>query len=393
LEKELPQLRQILFNDITLRDGEQSPGVHFQPEEKVKIAQKLALLNVPIIEAGFAVASEADFEGVKRVAETVGGEGGPIICSMCRAHRKDIDAAYEALRSAHRPRIQIVIATSDLHMEHKLRMSREQVLERIKDTVSYARGLVDQVEFAAEDATRSDISFLHKAFEVAIKSGASIVEIPDTVGYATPIEYGNLVKSVMKNVPGGKDVTIATHCHDDLGLAVANTLFGLAAGANQAECTINGIGERAGNASFEEVCMAIRTRSQQWGVSHEINTPHLKEISNMVRDLSGMAIAPNKAIVGRNAFLHESGIHQHGMLVNSETYQILDPKSVGVDNFSLILGKLSGKHSLKQKIAEWGYDLSESDFNKLYDAFKVTASRKKVLVDDDILSLIKHIVG
>ena len=386
-------MREISFNDITLRDGEQSPGVHFFPDEKVAIAEKFLMLGLPVIEAGFAAASESDFEGVRRVAELAGDNKDTVVCSMCRAVRNDIEKAFEALKPAAKARIQVVIATSDLHMEHKLRMSRAEVLEIITDTVGFARTLVDQVEFAAEDATRSNLQFLHKAFETAIKAGACVIEIPDTVGYATPIEYGKIVKGVIDRVPGADKISVATHCHDDLGLAVANTLSGLANGASQAECTINGIGERAGNASFEEVCLAIRTRPEQFGVTHGIHTKFIKETSELVSKLSGMAVAPNKAIVGKNAFLHESGIHQHGMLCNAATYQIISPEDVGVNNFGLILGKLSGKHSLRQKLDDWGYDLDGKDFERVYKDFKTMAAHKKVLVDDDIRALISKTAG
>ncbi|RAU20803.1 2-isopropylmalate synthase [Paramagnetospirillum kuznetsovii] len=386
-------MRKIAFNDITLRDGEQSPGVNFFPEEKLEIARRLAAMRVPIIEAGFAVSSESDWKGVNLIARELGGPGGPVICSMCRAQKKDIDAAFEALRPAARPRIQVVLATSDLHLEAKLKMTRDQALACIADTVAYARSLVDDVEFAAEDATRSDRDFLYTCFKVALDNGARTLEIPDTVGYATPMDYAAIVSGVLANVPGADRATIAVHCHDDLGLATANTLAGLAAGAGQAECTINGIGERAGNASFEEVIMAIRTRPGQWGVEADIDTTHLTAASQMVERLAHMAVAPNKAIVGRNAFRHGSGIHQHGMICNADTYQIIRPEDVGAPAANLDLGKLSGKHALKQRLDALHIDLSAPSFDRFYAEFKDMAAKKKLILDDDIINLAHHLAG
>lgn len=387
-------LRTVLFNDITLRDGEQSPGVNFFPEEKVQIARQLVKLNIPIIEAGFAVASDSDWQGVNRVAQELGrGDTPPVICSMARAHPQDINAAAEALKPARRPRIQVVLATSDLHMEHKLKMSRADVLERTREMVTLARTRVDDVEFAAEDATRSDIQFLYQVFAEALKAGARTLEIPDTVGYATPSDYAAIVTGVLNNVPGARDAVIATHCHDDLGLATANTLAGIAAGAGQAECTINGIGERAGNAAFEEVIMALKTRPGQFGADAPINTAELVPTSRLVEELAGMVVAPNKAIVGGNAFRHESGIHQHGMLCNSETYQIIRPETVGADPFNLELGKLSGKHALKMKVDALGGNLSEAQFEEFYKAFKDLAAKKKLIVDDDVRNLLKRMAA
>lgn len=386
-------MRKILFNDITLRDGEQSPGVNFFPEEKLEIARRLAAMGIPIIEAGFAVSSQSDWNGVNLIARELGGAGGPVICSMCRAQRKDIDAAFEALRPAARPRIQVVLATSDLHLEAKLKMTREQALACIADTVSYARSLVEDVEFAAEDATRSDHDFLHTCFKVALDSGARTLEIPDTVGYATPVEYGALVAGVLAGVPGVDKATIAVHCHDDLGLATANTLAGLAAGAGQAECTINGIGERAGNTSFEEVIMAMRTRPGQWGVEADIDTTGITAASQLVARLAHMAVAPNKAIVGRNAFRHGSGIHQHGIICNAYTYQIIRPEDVGASEVNLDLGKLSGKHALKQRLEQLHIDLSGPSFDQFYSEFKDMAAKKKLILDDDIINLAHRIAG
>lgn len=389
----MASMRKVKFNDITLRDGEQSPGVNFFPEEKLDIARHLVAMNIPIIEAGFAVASESDFQGVNRIAAELGTQDTLVVCSMARAHRRDIEAAYEALKPAKKPRIQVVLATSDLHLEHKLNLTRAQVLELTRETVTFARSLVNDVEFAAEDATRSDLGFLCDVFLAAIESGAKTLEIPDTVGYSTPAEYGMIVKHVVEAVAEKNDVVVSTHCHDDLGLATANTLAGLAAGAGQAECTINGIGERAGNASFEEVIMALKTRPTQFGVEADIETHGLLEASKLVEALSKMRVAPNKAIVGDHAFKHESGIHQHGMLCNSETYQIIEPETVGAKKFDLMLGKLSGKHALQTKIEELGLDIGAKDFDRVYQAFKDVSAKKKMIVDADIVNLVSRIVG
>lgn len=386
-------MRKLLFNDITLRDGEQSPGVNFYPEEKLEIARQLRSMNVPIIEAGFAVASESDFRGVNLIASELGSDDGPVICSMSRAVKKDIDAAYEALKPAARPRIQVVLATSDLHLEHKLKMTRAECLETTRSMVAYARSLVADVEFAAEDATRSDPDFLHTVFATALEAGASTLEVPDTTGFATPAEYGAMIAAILERVPGAAKATVATHCHDDLGLATANTLAGIAAGAGQAECTINGIGERAGNAPFEEVVIALMTRPGQFDVETGIDTRGIMATSRLVARLSGMAVAPNKAVVGGNAFRHESGIHQHGMLANRRTYQIIDPESVGADRFELNLGKLSGKHALQAKLTDLGIEAGAKDMDALYQAFKTLSSRKKLLVDEDLLKMAKDVMG
>lgn len=386
-------MRKILFNDITLRDGEQSPGVNFYPEEKLEIARALAAMRIPIIEAGFAASSESDWKGVNLVAAEVGGDGGPVICSMCRADKRDIDAAIDALRPAKRPRVQVVLATSDLHLEFKLRMTREQALERIAETVAYARERMEDVEFAAEDATRSDRDFLLLCFKTALENGARTLEIPDTVGYATPDEYAAIVADVLANVPGADKAVISTHCHDDLGLAVANTLAGIAAGAGQAECTINGIGERAGNAAFEEVVVATRIRPARFGVESDIDTTGIVKTSKLVERLARMVVAPNKAVVGANAFRHESGIHQHGMLRNAETYQIISPAMVGAPAFQLELGKLSGKHALKQALERLKIDLSDPRFDEFYVAFKDMAAKKKLILDEDLVNLASRLFG
>lgn len=383
-------MKTVLFNDITLRDGEQAAGVNFYPEEKLKIARQLAKMNIPIIEAGFPAASESDFEGVRLIAAELGTED-RVICAMARAVEKDIGIAWEALREAKRPRIQIILSTSDIHLEYQMKMSRQEALEKACAMVKYAKRFVEDVEFAAMDATRSDLNYLIKVCVACVEAGAKTIEIPDTVGYSTPSEYAEIIRAVVLNVPD--DVIVATHCHQDLGLATANTLAGITAGARQAECTINGIGERVGNAPFEEVIMALRARESYYGVdTKDINTTEIVATSKLVAELSGMPIAPNKAIVGRNAFLHESGIHQHGLLCNSETYQILEPKDIGIEAYSLVLGKLSGSHALKKRIKELGFKIDDGEFEEVYHQFKELAGKKKAIFDEDIISLVKRVI-
>lgn len=387
----MAKLNSILFNDITLRDGEQAAGVNFFPEEKLMIAEQLVKMNLPIIEAGFPIASDSDFNGVKLVASELGAKDGPIICAMARAEKKDIQCAWEAVSPAAKPRIQVVLATSDIHLKYKLKKTRSEILELAYKMVEYAKQLTDDVEFAAEDATRSDPQFLYEVFAACIEAGAKTLEIPDTVGYSTPDEYASIVKGVLENVPGARDVVIATHCHNDLGLATANTLAGIMAGARQVETTINGIGERVGNTAFEEVVMALKTRQHYYGFEIDINTTEIMNTSQMVSELANMAIAANKAIVGKNAFVHESGIHQHGMICNRETYQIIEPETIGLKAYSLILGKLSGSHALRKKIKELGFKLDEKDFNAVYQSFKDLAGKKKFIVDEDIVNLVNKI--
>lgn len=375
----------VLINDITLRDGEQAAGVNFFPEEKLRIARQLVKMNIPIIEAGFPAASRSDFEGVELVADEIGTESGPVICAMARAVEKDIQCALEAVSAAEKPRIQVVLATSDIHLKYKLKMTQNEVIKLAYESIKYARLLTDDVEFAAEDATRTDPAFLCKVFKRCVEAGARTLEIPDTVGYSIPEEYAALVRHVVETVP--RDIVIATHCHNDLGLATANTLAGILAGARQAECTINGIGERVGNASFEEVVMALKTRQGFYNFDIDINTTEIMNTSKLVSELSNMPIAPNKAIVGRNAFIHESGIHQHGMICNKETYQIIEPGDIGLEDYKLVLGKLSGSHALRSKVKELGFDLSEEEFKILWQDFKDLAGKKKFIVDEDIRNL------
>ncbi|HEC21662.1 MAG TPA: 2-isopropylmalate synthase [Chloroflexi bacterium] len=378
--------------DTTLRDGEQSPGATMTSAEKLEVARALARLGVDVIEAGFPAASPDDFEAVRRIAQEVGnlreeGREPPIICGLARATRGDIEAAWNAVKSAARPRIHTFIATSEIHMKHKLRMDPEEVVERVIEMVSYARSLCDDVEFSPEDAGRSDPEFLYVVLGEAIKAGATTLNIPDTVGYTTPDEFGALIAGIIENTPGVEDVIVSVHCHDDLGLATANTLAGIMAGARQAEVTINGIGERAGNTSLEEIVMALKTRYPVFGLTTGIDTTQIMRVSRMVSNYTGIPVQPNKAIVGANAFAHEAGIHQDGMLKHHETYEIMRPEMVGVTRTRLVLGKHSGRHALRARLAELGYDLSDEDLVRVFDRFKRLADKKKTITDADLEAL------
>ncbi|PIR88203.1 MAG: 2-isopropylmalate synthase, partial [Candidatus Harrisonbacteria bacterium CG10_big_fil_rev_8_21_14_0_10_45_28] len=345
-------MEKILINDITLRDGEQAPGVNFFPEEKLKIARQLVKLGLPIIEAGFPIASESDAEGVNLVAKEFGND--IIISAMCRANKKDIEVAAKALGNAKKGRIQVVMGTSDIHLKHKFNMTREQAKELSIEMVKYARNFTNDVEFAAEDSTRSDLNYLIEVCRACVEAGAKTIELPDTVGYATPEGYALWVSKIVEALP--KDIVVATHCHNDLGLAVANTLAGLMAGAKQAEVTVNGIGERVGNAASEEVIMALKTREDYYQKDiNYINTKEIINTSKLIEELSAIKIAYNKAIVGRNAFLHESGIHQDGLLKSPQTYQVINPQDIGLSGYNLLLGKLSGRHALEDKLAQLGF--------------------------------------
>lgn len=381
-------MRSLVINDITLRDGEQAAGVNFFPEEKLRIAEQLVNMQVPIIEAGFAIASKSDYDGIHLIARELGARSGPVVCAMARGNKKDIEMAVESVSPAVKGRVQIVIPTSDIHARYKLNKTREQIKELVFETVRYAKSLIDDVEFAAEDATRSDIDYLMEIFKISIEAGAKTVEIPDTTGYAVPEEYGQIVKRTIENVP--EWVTVATHCHNDLGLAVANTLAGIQAGAGQAELTINGLGERAGNASLEEVVMALITRKNHYNININIDTRQIMNTCRLVEELSKIAIAANKAIVGKNAFLHESGIHQHGMLRNKETYQIIDPRDIGLEQQPFVFGKHSGKHALKRKIEDLRLSISGEVFDEVYIHFKDLASKKKQIMDEDIINLVNR---
>ena len=381
--------------DTTLRDGEQSPGATMTSAEKLEIARSLARLGVDIIEAGFPAASPDDLEAVRRIAEEVGnpakGEPGsriPTIAGLARATKGDIDKAWDAVKGAQSPRIHLFLATSEIHMKYKLNMDREQVIERVSEMVSYAKTKCADIEFSPEDAGRSDTSFLYVVLEEAIKSGATTLNIPDTVGYTTPEEFGGLISGIVKNVKGIENVTISVHTHDDLGLATANALAGIQAGARQAEVTINGIGERAGNTSLEEVVMALKTRHPVFGLETGIDATQISRISKLVSNYTGMVVQPNKAIVGANAFAHEAGIHQDGMLKHNQTYEIMRPEDVGVNQSRLVLGKHSGRHALRARLAEMGHMLDEAELDKAFARFKELADRKKVITDLDLEAII-----
>jgi len=382
--------------DTTLRDGEQSPGATMTSAEKLEVARNLARLGVDIIEAGFPAASPDDLEAVRRIADEVGNPAKgeeqirvPIICGLARATKGDIDKAWEAVKGAQRPRIHTFLATSEIHMRHKLNMDREQVVERVSEMVAYARSLCADVEFSPEDAGRSDPEFLYLVLGEAIKAGATTLNIPDTVGYTTPEEFGALIAGIKANTPGMSDeITISVHTHDDLGMATANALAGIRAGARQAEVTINGIGERAGNTSLEEVVMALRTRHPVYGLETGIDTTQLSRISKLVSNYTGISVQPNKAIVGANAFAHEAGIHQDGMLKNNQTYEIMRPEDVGVNQTSLVLGKHSGRHALRARLAEMGHALDDTELDQAFTRFKELADRKKVITDADLEALI-----
>lgn len=378
-------MEKILINDITLRDGEQAPGVNFFPEEKLKIAEQLVKLGVPIIEAGFPVASKSDAQGVSLVANEFGDD--VIISAMCRANKKDIEIAAKALGSAEKARIQVVMGTSDIHLKHKFNMTREQALDISCEMVRYAKTFVEDVEFAAEDATRSDILYLKEVCEKCALEGATTIELPDTVGYATPDDYAFMIKTIAE-IP---DIIVSTHCHNDLGLAVANTLAGIQAGAKQAEVTVNGIGERVGNAATEEIIMALKTRADLYNkdVSY-INTKEIVKTSKLVEELSHIRIAYNKAIIGRNAFLHESGIHQDGLLKSPLVYQLIDPKDIGLNGYQFLLGKLSGKHALKDAIVKLGFTINEQEMDDFTKFFKDNAAKKKFITNDDVINLLKR---
>lgn len=384
--------------DTTLRDGEQSPGASLTSAEKLEIARQLAKLGVDIIEAGFPAASPDDLEAVKQIAQEVGNPLDPtarvpIIAGLARANKNDIDRCWEAVQGARHPRIHTFLATSDIHLKYKLKMTREEVLERVREMVSYARSLCDDVEFSPEDAGRSDPEYLLEVLEVAIKAGATTLNIPDTVGYTTPQEFGALIKGLIENTPGSDQVIWSVHCHDDLGLATANTLAGVANGARQVEVTINGIGERAGNTSLEEVVMAMHTRPALFGLQHGIDTTQISRTSRMVSNYTGIPVQPNKAIVGANAFAHEAGIHQDGMLKNNLTYEIMRPETVGLSASKLVLGKHSGRHALKAHLEELGYNLSSDELDQAFVRFKELADKKKVITDADLEALVSDEVA
>lgn len=378
---------QLIIFDTTLRDGEQSPGASLNGEEKLEVANQLARLNVDVIEAGFPVASPGDFEAVHQIAKKVKG---PQICGLARLVKGDIDACWKAVKASRKPRIHIFIATSDIHMEKKLQMSRQHVLDKIGQMVSYTAKLCENVEFSTEDAVRSDFPFLVQAVKTAIEAGATTINIPDTVGYAIPFEFGIMIKRLLEEVPGADKAIFSVHCHNDLGLAVSNSLAAVRNGARQVECTVNGIGERAGNASIEEIVMALKTRADYFDVETKIKTEEIYKSSRLVSRLTGIQVQPNKAIVGANAFSHESGIHQDGFMKNRLTYEIMTPESVGVPSSQLIMGKHSGRHALGKRLKDLGYNLDSKALKDVFDRFKVLADKKKYVFDEDLLTLVEE---
>ena len=385
----MPQNRISIF-DTTLRDGEQSPGCSMDLDEKLRMAEKLQELGVDVIEAGFPIASEGDFAAVKAVAARCREVK---VAALCRTAEQDVARAAEALTYAARPRIHTFCATSDIHLEHKLKKTRSEVIEMTRRAVSQARSYAEDVEFSAEDATRSDIDYLCEVLDAAVEAGASVLNVPDTVGYTTPPEYKHLVEQVIKRVVRDRAVIVSVHCHNDLGLAVANSLAAIEAGARQVECTINGIGERAGNASLEEIVMALHVRADRLPFETGIVTQQLYPASQLLSSIVGFQVQPNKAIVGRNVFAHEAGIHQHGVINNPLCYEIMTPESVGVPANSLVLGKHSGRHALSLRYMELGYDVAARDLDAAYAKFTELADRKKRIYDQDLISLINTAVG
>lgn len=377
--------------DTTLRDGEQTPGVNLNIQEKLEIARQLEKLGVDVIEAGFAIASPGDFEAVKAVSENIKNV---TIASLCRAVEKDIDRAWEAVKGAQSPRIHTFIATSDIHLKYKLKMTEDEVLERAIAMVKYAKNYCSDVEFSAEDASRTRVEFLIKVVEEVIKAGATVVNIPDTVGYTTPTEYGNIIRTIKENVSNIDKADISVHCHNDLGLAVANSLAAVLNGATQVECTVNGLGERAGNAAVEELIMGIDTRKDFYKIEHKIDTKQIYRTSKLVSSFTGITVQPNKAIVGANAFAHESGIHQHGVLSEKSTYEIMKPESIGLGQNRMVLGKLSGRHAFEERLKEMGYTtLTPEGIQQAFEKFKSLADKKKVVLDKDIEALIEEKVS
>jgi len=380
-------MRIVKIFDTTLRDGEQSPGASMNVGEKVILAKQLAKLGVDIIEAGFAISSPGDFEAIRTIGNEVEG---PIICSLARAREEDINRAWEALRDAQKKRIHTFHSTSDIHLKYQFRVSREEALRRSVDMVKLARSYVEDVEFSPMDATRSDINYLCEVIEAVIEAGASTVNIPDTVGYAIPVEFGAMIKTIHDRVKNINKAVISVHCHNDLGLATSNSLAAVLNGAGQIECTINGIGERAGNCSMEEVVMALRTRHDIFNADTQIKTEEIMRTSRLVTKITGISVQPNKAIVGANAFAHESGIHQDGLLKEKSTYEIIKPESIGLLSTKFVLGKHSGRHAFKTRLNELGYVLSDEELNKAFDKFKRLADHKKDIFDEDIEALVSE---
>ena len=377
----------IVIFDTTLRDGEQSPGASMNVEEKLRVAKQLERLNIDVIEGGFPIASEGDFEAVETIAKHIEGCE---IAALARTDITDIDRAWEAVRHAKQPRIHTFIATSDIHLKYKLKRTREQVLDDVVRAVSHAKGYTENVEFSAEDATRSDLEYLCQVIGAAIEAGATTINIPDTVGYTIPMEFNRIITTVKEKAPHIDRAIISVHCHNDLGLAVANSLAAIEGGARQVECTINGIGERAGNASLEEIVMAVRVRKDLFAFYTEINADQIYPTSRLVSTITGMVVQPNKAIVGTNAFAHEAGIHQDGILKEKTTYEIMTPESVGIPKSSLVLGKHSGRHAFRNKLGELGFELTTEELNTAFTRFKKMADQKKVIYDEDIMVIVEE---
>ncbi len=375
----------VIIFDTTLRDGEQAAGGSLNLNEKLEIARQLEKLGVDVIEAGFPISSPGDFESVKLIAQEVRGS---IICGLARANPNDVDRAWEAIKSAARPRIHVFVSSSDIHLMHVLKKDRDEILQLTRDMVARAKGYTDDIEFSPMDASRTEPAYLNQILQVAIEAGANTLNIPDTMGYSIPEEFGSLIDGIFQNVYGIEKTVVSVHCHNDLGLAVANSLEAVRRGVRQVECTINGIGERAGNASLEEIVMAIKTRADLFNLGTGIDTRQIYKTSRMVSELTGFSVQPNKAIVGANAFRHESGIHQDGVIKMPITFEIMDPKTVGIPSSSLVLGKLSGRHALRERLAELGYSLEDEDFNRIFRAFKELADKKKEVTDRDIESLV-----
>jgi len=375
--------------DTTLRDGEQSPGASMNIEEKILVAKQLARLNVDIIEAGFAFSSPGDFEAIHRIAQEVEG---PVICSLARAKPEDIDRAWEALKGAPKCRIHTFLSASDIHLKHQFRMTREEALKRAVEMVRHARGYVEDVEYSPMDATRSDLSYLCEVVEAVVEAGAGTVNIPDTVGYTTPQEFGHIIRTLRERVCGMEQAVISVHCHNDLGLAVANSMAAIYAGAGQVECTINGIGERAGNASLEEIAMGLRTRTDFYQADTRLHTEEISKTSRLVSNITGMVVQPNKAIVGANAFAHTSGIHQDGLLKDKSTYEIMRPESVGLTQSRLVMGKLSGRHAFREELASLGYTLTDQELQEAFERFKRLADQKKELFEEDLETIVNKAI-
>lgn len=385
-----PNQDRVMIFDTTLRDGEQSPGCSMTQPEKLRVARALAELGVDVIEAGFPAASRGDWESVNAVAREIEG---PVICGLARCNRDDITLAAKALRDAPKHRIHVFLATSAIHRQYKLNMAKEEIIRSAVEGVKIAREFCDDVEFSPEDASRTELEFLAQVVEAVIAAGATTVNIPDTVGYTVPHEFSEMFRYLRKNVRGIDNVNLSVHCHDDLGMAVANSLMAVVSGARQIECTINGIGERAGNCSLEEVVMALKTREAFFNAHTQINTTRLYPVSRLISSITGMPIPRNKAVVGENAFAHESGIHQHGMLKHHSTYEIMLPQDVGLTRSSLVLGKHSGRHAFRERVKELGFELDDVEFNRVFNDFKALADKKKELFDGDIEALVLRAEG